>query len=252
MFEYFKKSFIVGIGFSAGVISMTLFAVTVGNVNTFNSGEPLSSSRLNENFGTIKTAIEGLNSEVETLRTSINTVSTDFNTTKSSLEASDATLNGTVNNLSVQLSTMRNSIIDGKVFYSVPNVTGLSLCKIRECVWVNPNDTAPVCSETIVLPSTSGSLTASTAPAFKIANGWCEPDILVMIEVNFTQNNAKGTVGSWNCSSTNQSAGGGFMHTGYLGCNTLNTWENITGVVSIPSAIKSGPVHFSIHGGNPF
>ncbi len=50
MFEKLKNSFIVGIGFSAGVISMTLLAVTVGNVNTFNAGEPLSSSKLNENF----------------------------------------------------------------------------------------------------------------------------------------------------------------------------------------------------------
>ncbi|MEM7183581.1 MAG: phage tail protein [Spirochaetota bacterium] len=77
----FKKSLLKGIGLSLGVgIGLTasyLFAVSVGTLNTFSSGSTVSSSQINSNFTTLKTAIESLNTEVQTnLTTSLSLVPT--------------------------------------------------------------------------------------------------------------------------------------------------------------------------------
>jgi uncharacterized phage infection (PIP) family protein YhgE len=136
MFEYFKKSFIVGIGFAAGVISMTLLAVTVGNVNTFSNGEPLSSSKLNENFGNLKTAIESLNTEVETLRTSLNTVSTDLDNTKTELGTTKTDLSTTQTSLSSASTTLQaaDTTLSGRVTTLENNVSIINTVPIGTIV----------------------------------------------------------------------------------------------------------------------
>ncbi|MEM7179573.1 MAG: phage tail protein [Spirochaetota bacterium] len=59
-----KNGLIFGIGLGLGLFVSYLFAVTVGTLNTFNSGSTVSSSQINDNFTTLKTAIETLNTEV--------------------------------------------------------------------------------------------------------------------------------------------------------------------------------------------
>ncbi|MEM7182654.1 MAG: phage tail protein [Spirochaetota bacterium] len=68
----FKSWTIKGLGLSLGLFMGYLFAVSVGNLNTFSSGATVSSSEINSNFTTLKTAIESLNMEVQTNLASIN------------------------------------------------------------------------------------------------------------------------------------------------------------------------------------
>ncbi len=108
MFEKIKNGFITGFSFAAGVISMTLLAVTVGNVNTFNAGEPLSSSKLNENFINLKTAIESLNTEVETVKTSLGNVNTELGLTKTDLSNAQTNLT----NVNTSLNTTQSAVFN--------------------------------------------------------------------------------------------------------------------------------------------
>ena len=75
----FKKSLLKGIGLSLGLgIGLTasyLFAVSVGTLNTCSSGSTVSSSQVNSNFTTLKTAIESLNTENQQ-RTPVGTILT--------------------------------------------------------------------------------------------------------------------------------------------------------------------------------
>lgn len=53
------RGFLFGIGISCGVMTGVLLAVTIsGNVNVFATGGVVSSSEINENFSSLKTAIE--------------------------------------------------------------------------------------------------------------------------------------------------------------------------------------------------
>ncbi|MDH5720813.1 MAG: formylglycine-generating enzyme family protein [Spirochaetia bacterium] len=57
--EYLRKGFSLSIGISLGLAVTTLIAVTVSGVmNTFSSGETLDAAKMNENFTSLKTAIE--------------------------------------------------------------------------------------------------------------------------------------------------------------------------------------------------
>ncbi|MEM7182653.1 MAG: phage tail protein [Spirochaetota bacterium] len=67
-----KNWTIKGLGLSFSLFMGYLFAVSVGNLNTFSSGSTISSSEINSNFTTLKTAIETLNIEVQTNLASIN------------------------------------------------------------------------------------------------------------------------------------------------------------------------------------
>ncbi|MEM7179569.1 MAG: phage tail protein [Spirochaetota bacterium] len=71
-----KNWTLAGIGLGLGLFISYAFAVSVGTLNTFTSGSTVSSSEINSNFITLKTAIESLNTEVQTNLTSI----TDLNT----------------------------------------------------------------------------------------------------------------------------------------------------------------------------
>ncbi|MEM7180222.1 MAG: hypothetical protein AAF518_04885 [Spirochaetota bacterium] len=61
-----KSGAFIGIGIGIGLCMSYAFAVTVGTLNTFSSGETVSSSLINANFNTLKTAIESLNTETQT------------------------------------------------------------------------------------------------------------------------------------------------------------------------------------------
>ncbi|MEM7179722.1 MAG: phage tail protein [Spirochaetota bacterium] len=65
---------LAGMCFGFGILLSYAFAVTVGTLNTFTSGSSVSSSQINANFATLKTAIEGLNTEVQTNLTSITNI----------------------------------------------------------------------------------------------------------------------------------------------------------------------------------
>ncbi|MEM7179495.1 MAG: phage tail protein [Spirochaetota bacterium] len=73
LFNKFTSWVVAGIGLGTGLFLSYLFAVSVGTLNTFTSGSTVSSSQINDNFTTLKTAIESLNTEVQTNLTSINT-----------------------------------------------------------------------------------------------------------------------------------------------------------------------------------
>lgn len=61
--ERFSKSFIIGVGLALGLGFTAVIAVTVtGTVNSFTSGQQLESAKMNENFTSLKTAIEGITS----------------------------------------------------------------------------------------------------------------------------------------------------------------------------------------------
>lgn len=60
-----KKSFVRGAAFGAGLLSMIALSVVVavsvsGVVHTFTAGQPVSASEMNENFASLKSAIETL------------------------------------------------------------------------------------------------------------------------------------------------------------------------------------------------
>ncbi|MEM7182655.1 MAG: phage tail protein [Spirochaetota bacterium] len=68
----FKNLSVRVLGLSFGLFIGYLFAVSIGSLNTFSSGNTVSSSEINSNFTTLKTAIETLNIEVQTNLASIN------------------------------------------------------------------------------------------------------------------------------------------------------------------------------------
>ncbi|MEM7183580.1 MAG: phage tail protein [Spirochaetota bacterium] len=54
----FRNSIVIGLGLSIGIGMGYLCAVSIGTLNTFSSGSVISSSQVNSNFTTLKTAIE--------------------------------------------------------------------------------------------------------------------------------------------------------------------------------------------------
>ncbi len=61
MKDYLLKKFWGGVLFSLGIVSTAVMAVAVtGTITSFNSGEKVSSSKINENFLTLKNAIESI------------------------------------------------------------------------------------------------------------------------------------------------------------------------------------------------
>ncbi len=59
--EYFRKAFLAGCGFALGLLSTVLVAVTIsGTITSFSSGEVVSAAKINENFQSLRGAIEGL------------------------------------------------------------------------------------------------------------------------------------------------------------------------------------------------
>ncbi|MEM7180656.1 MAG: hypothetical protein AAF518_07075 [Spirochaetota bacterium] len=79
-----KNGFLTGFGLSLGLGMGYMFAVTVGTLNTFSSGSNVSSSQINSNFTTLKTAIETLNTEQETIACILSSNSGTITTTHSS------------------------------------------------------------------------------------------------------------------------------------------------------------------------
>lgn len=68
MNELFKKYLMKYTGISAGIslgfLTSALLAVTIsGTINTFATGDTLSSAKINENFASLKTAIEGIKAD---------------------------------------------------------------------------------------------------------------------------------------------------------------------------------------------
>lgn len=55
-----KKGFFQGIGIALGLGTMTLLAVSLGTINTFTSGTPVNAAKVNENFASLKTALESI------------------------------------------------------------------------------------------------------------------------------------------------------------------------------------------------
>ena len=53
----FTRGFAIALGLTAGAL---LSVAVTGTVNTFNSGDSLTSSLMNQNFTSLKTAIEGI------------------------------------------------------------------------------------------------------------------------------------------------------------------------------------------------
>lgn len=67
MNETFKKYLMkyagIGAGLSLGFVASALLAVTIsGTINTFASGDQLDATKINENFASLKTAVEGVSS----------------------------------------------------------------------------------------------------------------------------------------------------------------------------------------------
>ncbi|MEM7182502.1 MAG: hypothetical protein AAF518_16430 [Spirochaetota bacterium] len=60
VFTKLKHGIFLGIGFSFGLLVSYTFAVTVSTLNTFTSGNTVSSSQINTNFSNLKTAIESV------------------------------------------------------------------------------------------------------------------------------------------------------------------------------------------------
>jgi hypothetical protein len=61
LWKRFVSGVIAGIGFGLGLLGTALLAVTVsGNVSEFKSGDTISASAINENFDSLKAAIEGI------------------------------------------------------------------------------------------------------------------------------------------------------------------------------------------------
>jgi hypothetical protein len=57
----FKRGFWFGVGMTIGMTSSVLLAVTVsGTVNSFSRGEVISATTINENFSSLRSAIEGI------------------------------------------------------------------------------------------------------------------------------------------------------------------------------------------------
>ncbi|MEM7179648.1 MAG: phage tail protein [Spirochaetota bacterium] len=67
IFIKFRNASITGMGLGFGLFVSYLLAVSVGTLNTFSTGNTVSSSQVNNNFTTLKTAIEDLNTEVQAL-----------------------------------------------------------------------------------------------------------------------------------------------------------------------------------------
>lgn len=55
-----KKGFFTGFGIALGIGTAALLSISVGQINTFSSGTPLSSAKVNENFANLKTTVEGI------------------------------------------------------------------------------------------------------------------------------------------------------------------------------------------------
>jgi len=59
--NYFKKGFGIGSGIAAGLLATSIMAVTVtGVINSFNAGDSLDAAKINENFTSLRTAIESI------------------------------------------------------------------------------------------------------------------------------------------------------------------------------------------------
>ena len=59
MLKYLKRGFALGVGLTAGILATALVAVTVsGTVTVFEQGQVVSAAQINENFASLKAAIE--------------------------------------------------------------------------------------------------------------------------------------------------------------------------------------------------
>ncbi len=68
--EWVRKGFFAGIGFSFAIFFSGLMAVSVsGTIHSFSTGEVISASRINENFASLKTAVESAKFGTWELRT---------------------------------------------------------------------------------------------------------------------------------------------------------------------------------------
>lgn len=68
--QIFTKSFKRGALFAAGLITTSLFAVTIsGTINTFVSGDILDSAKMNQNFASLKAAVESIDPQYSSAET---------------------------------------------------------------------------------------------------------------------------------------------------------------------------------------
>ncbi len=66
----FKNGFFKGTGLAAGLLSTGLFAAAVtGTINTFSPGEVIDAAKFNENFTSLRTAIEAIDPTYSTSET---------------------------------------------------------------------------------------------------------------------------------------------------------------------------------------
>ena len=100
-----KNGIITGLGFGLGLGLSYAFAVTVGTLNTFSFGATVSSSEINANFTTLKTAIESLNTEVQTIKSDVTTNSSSISTNTTNISTN--TTNITTNTTNIATNTAK-------------------------------------------------------------------------------------------------------------------------------------------------
>ena len=66
MLHYFKKAFVMGLGFGAGLLVIGATVLFAQSMKTFSSGNVVSASDFNSNFTSLATGVQGLDTRVTT------------------------------------------------------------------------------------------------------------------------------------------------------------------------------------------
>ncbi|MCB1173613.1 MAG: hypothetical protein KDK39_08615 [Leptospiraceae bacterium] len=108
---WFSKGFSVGLGFTFAISITSLLAVTIsGTINLFSSGDVVSASKINENFASLKTAIESINPAYNTSEVVTDQVWIDGKPIYRKVVNTGALPNNTTNNIAHGITGMSNVI----------------------------------------------------------------------------------------------------------------------------------------------
>ncbi|TGL58176.1 hypothetical protein EHQ58_12410 [Leptospira ognonensis] len=206
----FLRGLIAGIGFTFGILSMGLFAISLtGTFNTFFSGQVVKASDINTNFSTLRTAVESIPDWTKSGVNAVFSSGAVFINTSSQANAATLTVNGRISSsaVGVYCGTTSATYTGNIGGYS----TAKSLCEASSaCNNVN----AHMCTAHELAISRQLGITIASNTWFTSHGYWvgavpavfvsdCEGWTSDSSSIGGSFNNPSSTYGSWNYCNNN-------------------------------------------------